>query len=649
MRVDGDVGRWPRAADWGVPPLLLGAQLLAAWLLTDGAGAPLGQARWTGLAAAAAVAAVALVWRRAAPVPVLVITALSSAFAVVVAGGTDAPVGGIADGVALYSLAARRGRRQAVIGCLAAYAASSPAYLWHVEGPGDLLSNEVLDGVYYLGIVALGQLRRRREAARRDLRGRLARIEQEHRAAAGAERERLARDLHDVAGHHLSAVVVHSGAAARRGDPGLTREALAVAAETGREVLRSLSRLVDVVSPHAAAGGGLKELLPPLCHGLNRLGISVSLVVEGRARKLPAEVTTTAYRIVQESLTNVMRYASGAPVRVTVRYLSGTVELAVENEAPAGGGTVPALGGGRGVQGMRDRAAQLHGDLDAGPAPGGGWSVTARLPTKTASEYGAGWPETLDAVTIAFCAALPLLGFLPPEPLGSGWPPAGVALVMTVLVARAVPLWWRRRAPYAALAVLTTVDVSLAVAGVLWPLEPLALFVFACPAQLVAVYSLACYGHGARRTWPGVLIAPLPWGVGLGTALAADPEVAADGAAHLAFLFGFAVTVLVTAPVLAAVWTWGRAVAIRSRRWEITVLDAMTARTGAVVHAERARVAAGLSGTVLDRVARLARAAETGLAGTDGQARAALEVIAEQARAALADMRVLLESLEGKT
>ncbi|MQY05684.1 sensor histidine kinase [Actinomadura macrotermitis] len=647
MRAWRDCGRWPSAADLGVPLLLAAVQLSAAWLPAGRSGEPLGPARWTAFALAVVLGTGALLWRRVSPVPVLVLVLLADAAAVMAAGATNAPVGGMADGVALYSLAVHRGRGQAVAGCLAGFAVAFASYLPHALGPGDLLANEVLDAVYYVAVIAFGQLRRQRKALRRDLKARLGRIEQEHHAAAEAERERLARDLHDVAGHHLSAVVVHTAAAARRGDPDLVHQALTVAAETGREVLRSLSRLVDVVSPHAE-GGGLKELLPQLCHGLDRLGVPVALEVEGRARKLPGEVTTTVYRIVQESLTNVMRYAPGASVRVTIRYVPGAVELAVVNRVPAGGGTVPALGSGRGVPGMRDRAARLGGSLDVGPDPEGGWSVTACLPTTAASEYGAGWPELLDAVTIAFCTLLPTVVFLPPDPLRPGWSAAGAALMAVVLIVRTVPLWWRRRAPYAALLVLTATDLTLVVVGGLWWPELLELLVFGCAAQLVAVYSQACYRRGDRRTWPAAFVAPLPWGVAVGGALAADPEIATGGATPAAFAFGFTVAYLATAPVVLAVWAWGSVVALRSRRWETTALDAVTARTGAVVHAERTRVAAGLSGTVLERTARLVRTAEAGLTGTGGTARTAVVAVADEARAALADMRGLLESLEEK-
>ncbi|MEU9868479.1 histidine kinase [Actinomadura sp. NPDC048021] len=643
MRTDESLGRWPRPADVGVPLAVAGVQLSGTWFLAEGGGEPLGGARWPLVAGSIVLAAAALVWRRVAPVPVLAAAISLSASAIVAAGTADTAVSGLADGVALYSVAVHRERRDAVLGCLAAYTVAFAVYLPYARGPGDLFSNEFLDGVLYLGIAAFGQLRRQREAVRSGLRARLADIESESRAAAEAERERLAREVHDIAGHHLSAVAVHTGAAARRADSELVAQALAVAAETGREVLRSLSGLVDVVAPRAGHGG-LKELLPPLCQGLNRLGIPVSLRVEGRARRLPAELTTTAYRIVQESLTNVMRYSAGAEVRVSVRYAPRAVRLTIENDAAATRAAVPALGGGRGIQGMRERAAGLGGVLTAGPTAAGGWSVAAHLPS--GPRHRRGWPEILDGVAVALCAFLPLLGFVPPDPLVTGRPGAELLLIGVALTLRAVPLWWRRHAPRAVLALIVSADAALAVAWGLWSRDLLGLLVLGSAAELVAVYSLACYRPDGARTWPAALAAPLPWGLGLGFLLVADHEVAADGPTPVAFAFGLVTAVVCTAPLTLAAWTLGVTTASRSRRWGESALDAVSARAGDAVQAERDRVAAGLNGTVLHHTVRLVTVAEAGLSGTDGDAHEAVGRAAELARAALTEMRALLDAWE---
>ncbi|WP_131739555.1 sensor histidine kinase [Actinomadura roseirufa] len=643
MRAEAGIGRWPRTADWAVPVLLVTAQLPLTWALARADGTSLGPGRWAATTLAIVAAAVALPWRRTAPAPVLAATILFGACAVAASG--SGAVTGVSDGVALYSFAVHRGPRPALLACLTAFVASVLGFLPHGDGLSDLLAEAVLNAVLYLEITTFGQLRRQRTAPPGGSRDAAAGIEREGRAAASAERERLARDVHDVAGHHLSGVAVHSGAAVRADDPELTRQALSAAAEAGREVLASLSRLVDVVGP-APEGGGLKSLLPPLCHGLGRLGVPVSLAVEGRARKLPAGVTAAAYRIAQESLTNAMRYASGAPVRVAVRYTPGAVVLTIENEAPAGGGAVPALGGGRGVRGMRERATGLGGSLTAGPSPAGGWTVEARLPTTAGAERGAGWPEILDALTMVLCAAPPILVLFSPEPLLPGLPAPAVAAVAAALALRAVPLWWRRRAPAAALAVLTAADTLWAVLGVLYAQPSLDLLILGSAAQVAAVYSVACYHPAGRRTWPAALVATLPWGVAIAASLAADPEAAPPAEIPLAIMYGLASTTALTTPVTAGAWLWGRAVSIRSRRWEHAAPDAAAARAGDAVHAERTRVAVGLGGTVLDRTARLVRAAEAGVAGTDDDARTAVAAVADQARAALADVRALLDGME---
>ncbi|TYK53003.1 sensor histidine kinase [Actinomadura decatromicini] len=648
MRTDENPRQWPRIADWGVPFLVAGSQIPLTWLFTDGSGDPLGTGRWTAVAIAVVLGAGTLAWRRVAPVPTLAAAIALTAIGLVASGDANTAIGGPADGVALYSLAVLRGPRPAVLGCAAAWAVASLAYLPTAAGPGDALSGALLDAALYLGITAFGQLRRQRAARRRELSDRLADVDREARAAADAERERLAREVHDVAGHHLSAVVVHTGAAVRLGDPALVREALALAAETGREVLGSLSALADLAGPRAD-GGGLRELLPGLCHGLARMGVPVSLTLEGRARRLPAEVTAVAYRIVQESLTNATRHAFGAEVRVTVRYVPGEVLVSVENERP-GGGTARARGdqqgGGRGVRGMRGRAAELGGALTAGPTAPGGWAVEARLPTTAGSRIGWGWPEVLDAVTVALCAASPLLAFVPPEPLVEGPSAAETALAAAVLVLGAVPLWWRRRRPRAALAAVVSAHAAFAAACALRSPDALNALGLASPALLVAVYSVACYHPDGRRTWPAALAAPLPWGIGLGLALAADRTAATGAEIPVAFTFGLVIAVVCAAPATFAVWAWGLAVAARSRRWGDAIIDTVTTRTGTAVHTERIRVAAGLNGTVLDRTARLVTTAETGLTSADDDAAAALREVAGQARAALTEMRGLLDAME---
>jgi signal transduction histidine kinase len=633
----------PGIADFAVPALLALAQLAATWGLTAGLGAPLGRDRWMAAVATILACNAVLIWRRFAPATVLALTLAIGAAGTLAVHERDVAVGGIADGVALFSLAVHRGRRQATIGCAAAYIVMSVAFAPVREGAAVLAANAALDATIYVAITALGQLRRQRKARRRELAGRLAEAERERRDAAEAERERLARDLHDVAGHHLSAVVVHSTAVSRIDDPALASHALASAAETGRDVLDALSRLVDAVGP-TSSDTCLDALLPPLCQGLARLGVPVSLAV-GRHPRLRPQVTTAAYRIVQEALTNAMRYAQGAAVTVDVRHESDVLSVRVRNAAPSAEIPVPSMGGGRGIAGMRERAESLGGTLAAGPdAATGGWEVRAELPTSASGRRDAGWPEVLDAATVGLCVAVPeVIAIASPDGLLSGWTLGPASLAMLALVGRALPLWWRRRAPYAVLAALTVIDtVWAALAGLAASETMLVLLLCGVPATAVAVSSAGGHARRGVPTWPAPLLAAVPVGVMFtGFAAMADPparglQLAASGT--IVWLFA----VLMLLPF----WALGRAIAGRGVRWEADALETMAARTGEAVVAERHRIAMGLRATVLKHTARVVRTAEEGLADAEGDAREVLAAVAEHARAALTDMRALLDALK---
>ncbi|WP_019629357.1 sensor histidine kinase [Actinomadura atramentaria] len=637
----GDAARWPVPADVAVPALLALAQLGGTWLL---AGA-LDRTAWALVWAGVLGGAGALVWRRRAPLAVLAATSAVGAAAALAVHDADVLVGGVAECVALFSVAVRRDRRTAVAAALAVWAVTFLAFLPVRHGVADVLVAELIDGGAYLVILALGQTRRQQRARRRALAGRLAAGDAERRDAAAAERRRLARDLHDVAGHHLSAVAVHSTAAARVRDPAVARGALAAAAATGREVLAALAHLVDVVDAvDADAGGRLDRLLPPLCDGLARLGVPVGLEFEGRARRARPETVTAAYRIAQEALTNAVRYAPGAAVTVAVRYAPGRVRIEVVNTAPdparAGGG---GLGGGRGIDGMRERAAGVGGTLAAGPEPGGGWAVRADLPPG-APRRGPGWPEFLDGAVAAFCALLPgLLAFLPPDPIVRDPSPTLAALVSVGVAVRAAPLWWRRRAPWRTLAALVALDLAWSAAAAAFAPVAWAVLVVGSPASMIAVYAVARHaGPRGARTWPAPLVAAVPWAAGLTAVIAVDPDGGRPGDLAFGVLVGGGGALLVLTPF----WAWGRAVALRAGRWEAGALETVEARAAEAVRAERHRIAIGLRGSVLDHATRLVRTAEAGAAAPAAEAPAALERVAGHARAALADMRALLDALD---
>jgi signal transduction histidine kinase len=204
------------------------------------------------------------------------------------------------------------------------------------------------------------------------------------REAVAEERARLARELHDSVGHALNVVVLHAGAAQRIIDkkPELAREALDSIETAGRQALGDIERMLGILrAPEEEAccdvTPGMSQL-ETLCDQVREAGLPVELVVEGEVRPLPASLDLTAYRIVQESLTNTLKHAGKAHATVTVRYEESALALEVLDD---GRGTTPATaGGGRGLLGMRERVATFRGELEAGPRAEGGFGVRARLP-----------------------------------------------------------------------------------------------------------------------------------------------------------------------------------------------------------------------------------------------------------------------------
>jgi signal transduction histidine kinase len=205
------------------------------------------------------------------------------------------------------------------------------------------------------------------------------------RRALLEERSRIARELHDVVAHHMSVIAIQAEAAPYRvPDPPeeLTRSFVTIRANA-LEALTELRRLLGLLR----AGAPEEEPRPqPTLDGLDDLvanvcgaGLAVTTVVRGTARVLPPGVELSAYRIVQEALSNAMRHAPGADVRVEVAYRPTGLELRVVNglsrERPT-----RSPGPGHGVLGMRERAAMLGGELTVGPQPDGGYAVSAVLP-----------------------------------------------------------------------------------------------------------------------------------------------------------------------------------------------------------------------------------------------------------------------------
>jgi signal transduction histidine kinase len=248
--------------------------------------------------------------------------------------------------------------------------------------PGAALSFVLFGAAYLAG---------REIAARQKLlnqqRQRTAQLEGEHqqalKAAAEGERRHIARELHDVIAHSVSVMVVQAGAARKVLDdkPGAARESLLAVEATGHEAMAELRRLLGVLGENGSepprAPQPTLDTLDTLIGPVREAGLPVVLRVEGKRSSIPPSVDNAAYRIVQEALTNALKYAGGAPTEVVVRYTPDAVELEVVDEGIV---ATAADGIGRGLAGMRQRVALFGGSIEAGKRPGRGYAVRARVP-----------------------------------------------------------------------------------------------------------------------------------------------------------------------------------------------------------------------------------------------------------------------------
>jgi signal transduction histidine kinase len=208
--------------------------------------------------------------------------------------------------------------------------------------------------------------------------------QQEQFRAAVRERERLARELHDVIAHSVSVMTVQSTAARRviEKDPGRAATAMEAVEHTGRDAMAEMRRMVSVLRPPAPGDmltpqPGVEDLTV-LVEQMEAAGLRVRMRVEGMPQDVPVAVGLSAYRIVQEALTNTLKHAGPVGAELVVRYASEAIEIeCLDNGGP---GSPDTWNGGHGLAGMRERAALLGGDVTARPGPGGGFHVRATLP-----------------------------------------------------------------------------------------------------------------------------------------------------------------------------------------------------------------------------------------------------------------------------
>jgi signal transduction histidine kinase len=247
---------------------------------------------------------------------------------------------------------------------------------------GFVFSTLVFSVAWIIGLALGGKFREADEAKERAARAERER-EERARLAVSDERARIARELHDVVGHSVSVMTVQASAVRRLLSPDQEkqREALLVVEQTGREALAEMRRMVGVLrrpeeAPALAPQPSLEQLERLVEHARGA-GLSVELRIEGEPVQLPTGVDLTAYRLVQEGLTNALKHARAERAEVVVRYDDGHVELRVSDDGRGGGG---GDSGGHGLVGMRERVSVYGGELEAGPRPEGGYELRARLP-----------------------------------------------------------------------------------------------------------------------------------------------------------------------------------------------------------------------------------------------------------------------------
>jgi len=197
-----------------------------------------------------------------------------------------------------------------------------------------------------------------------------------------AERNRLARELHDSVGHALSVVTLQAGAAGRvlDSDPRFAHKALAAIEDAARTALADLDHVLGLLREDPAATSPQLTMtdLEQLITSMRDAGVAVTAEVTGDLAALPYAVSTAAYRIVQECLTNALRHAAGTQVTLVVHTEDDVLSVSATNPL---GAPVASPGGGRGINGMRERVTVLRGHITAGPVDGT-WQVSARIPLR---------------------------------------------------------------------------------------------------------------------------------------------------------------------------------------------------------------------------------------------------------------------------
>ena len=409
--------RRPAVLDMAAAAVLAALSLLFAWTLIIPGGANPKLTYFFGSAAAwhwhvlvwwltSVAALTALPLRHRWPVAVFLVTMTMCLVHCEVLTFTPLPVD-LAVALAAYSLAAARPRRvslsvlavSTVLAVIAAAAGLGGAWPSRFLGGGGWLgtpANAIMAGVILAAAWLAGDGARTRRAYLAEVERRASDAERDRdrqaELAAAAERSRITRELHDVIAHALSVIVIQAqggGAALRLRHPDQAGTAFGAIITTGRDALAETRRLLGVVRRDPANDLELApqpslSRLSELVGQVRRAGTPVELCVEGEPRPLAASVELSAYRIIQEGLTNTIKHGGpGTAATVRVSYHAADLWVEVTDNGLGLDERAPELPpGGHGLQGMQTRVGMLGGEFDAGPLAGGGFRVQARLPLR---------------------------------------------------------------------------------------------------------------------------------------------------------------------------------------------------------------------------------------------------------------------------
>jgi len=325
-------------------------------------------------AVVAPVMALSLAWRRRYPVGVLAFNVVSIAALSVAFGGSETSTAVFIMVAAVFSAAAHGDKPVATVVLSVVTAAVQTSLDPQVHTFGDATWDVILLSVTL--VVGFGQHSRNAAVERNQ--------ELLASAAADDERRRIARELHDIISHSLGVLVLQAGAAEQvlERNPERAREVLRSIRATGQEAIGEMGTLLGVIRGEAVAS---REPQPSLADvdklvtKMGEAGLEVGMEIQGERRALSPALELSAYRIVQEGLTNALKHAGSAHARVVLRYGADELEIEVANDGSANGN-----GGGRGsrrgLAGISERVAVFGGHLDAGPRPDGGWALRAGFP-----------------------------------------------------------------------------------------------------------------------------------------------------------------------------------------------------------------------------------------------------------------------------